>query len=387
MRIRKSQRCAGISQSQIRAMTRECQRVEGINMAQGICDLDVPDCVIAGARDAMDAGANIYTAPEGTPELREAVAAKLSRTHGLDLNPNSEIMISAGATGAFYAVCLALLDPGDEVILFEPYYGYHVSTLHSLGCVPRYVRLQAPDWHLAPAALSDAITPATRAIVVNTPANPSGKVFSLEELNVIAEVAQAHDLAVLTDEIYEHFVYDGRSHVPPVSVPALADRTITISGLSKVFSITGWRLGYAVGPADVIGPATHLNDMVYVCGPSPLQLGAARGLNELSPDYYRAISDEHEVKRDQFCEVLTSVGLTPHVPEGAYYVLADIAELPGGDDHARAMHILERTGVASVPGRAFFADDAGVGLTRFCFAKKQEVLDEACERILRGLRG
>ena len=370
-----------VSQSEIRAMTAECNRIGGINMAQGVCDLDVPECVIEGAIKAMKEGYNTYTTCEGLPEIRRAVAHKAKRFYGIDVDPKSEVMISAGATGAFYSACLALLDPGDEVIIIEPYYGYHVSTLKAVGSVPRFLRLDPPDWKLTSEKLESVVSDRTKGIVINTPSNPSGKIFSRQELELIADFADLHDLVVFSDEIYEHFIYDSLMHFSPALVPGLRQRTVTISGLSKLFSITGWRLGYAIAPAEVIRTASHFNDLVYVCAPSPLQMGAAKGLMELGQDYYDNIVKAHEEKRDKFCLALETARLTPHIPSGAYYVLADISTVPGSDDKARVMHILEKTGVAAVPGRAFYHDDAGRDLARFCFAKRPEVLDEACERL------
>lgn len=381
MAMQQSRRHDLVAQSEIRAMTQECTRVDGINMAQGVCDLEVPPCVIQGAKDAMDAGVNTYTPCAGMPEMLSAIADKVERTHGLRVDPDSEIVVSNGATGAFYCACLSLLNPGDEVILFEPYYGYHRSTLTAMDCRPVYVRLNPPEWTLTLPMLEAVRTERTRAIVLNTPANPSGKVFSRAELELIATFAQEHDIVVFTDEIYEHFVYDAHTHIPPAAIPGMRERTIMISGLSKVFSITGWRLGYAIVPPDVRETIAHFNDLVYVCAASPLQLGAARGLIELGSDYYDAIGADHRIKRDVFCAALDRAGLTPYIPQGAYYVLADISGIAGRDDKERVMHILETTGIASVPGRAFYHDDAGRDLARFCFAKERHIIDDACERL------
>ncbi|SCZ49332.1 pyridoxal phosphate-dependent aminotransferase [Thiohalomonas denitrificans] len=381
--VRLSRRAENVLQSEIRAMTYECARVEGINMAQGVCDLAIPSSVIEGAKAAMDAGRNIYTPAEGFVELRDAIAAATQARYGLSVDPDAEIMISSGATGAFHSTAHALLDPGDEVILFEPYYGYHAASLKAMGCRVRYVRLEPPGWRVNWEALGRTINSRTRAVVLSNPSNPTGKVFRRDELERLARFARQHDLVVFSDEIYEHFVYDGLTHIPPASIDALRERTVTISGFSKIFSITGWRLGYAIAPPEVIQAATQYNDLVYVCPPAPLQLGAARGVLELGVEFYREVAREHRVKRDRFCAALRQAGLTPHRPEGAYYVMADISGVPGADDRERALWILERTGVACVPGRAFYHDDAGRNLARFCFAKKSEVLEEACDRIAR----
>src|SRR5215831_16796044 len=236
--LRLSKRSNFIVQSEIRNMSVECEKVGGINLSQGVCDTEVPYAIGRGAQLAIDRGMNSYTRHEGLRELREAIAGKMWRFNGLRYNAENEIVISAGSTGAFYCACLALLDPGDEVILFEPYYGYHLNTLLAAGAVPSYVTLVPPDWNFSASELEAAITPRTRGIMVNTPANPSGKVFTHVELEVIADVAIRHNLVVFTDEIYEHFLYDGRTHTSPASLPAMADRTITISGVSKTFSIT-----------------------------------------------------------------------------------------------------------------------------------------------------
>lgn len=362
-------------------MSIECDRVGGINLSQGVCDTPVPVEVAQGAVDGIREGFNTYTRYDGLDELRQAIAVTLRERSGVAVDPETEVVVSAGATGAFYVACLALLDPGDEVILFEPFYGYHVNTLLSADAVPAYVPMQPPDWTFAMDDLERAVTPRTRGLMVNTPGNPSGKVFTRAELEQIAELAVRHDLFVFTDEIYEYFVYDGGEHVAPASIPALAGRTITISGFSKTFSITGWRIGYAVTAARWAETMGHYNDLVYVCAPAPLQIGVARGLAQLGPDYYTSLRADYRAKRDQFCDTLRAVGLTPHVPQGAYYVLADASMLPGRTSKERAMALLAQTGVASVPGEAFFTGDGGDRLLRFCYAKSAADLDEACRRL------
>ncbi|MGL1863315.1 MAG: pyridoxal phosphate-dependent aminotransferase [Pseudodesulfovibrio sp.] len=381
MSLKVSKRRPLVAQSEIRNMSIECARVGGINLAQGVCDLPVPDVVIQGAEEAMERGSNIYTRFDGRPELRKAIAVKQQRTRGMDVNPEGQVVATAGATGAFYATCLALLDEGDEVIVFEPYYGYHTVTLASLGIKPVYVTLAPPSWDFTAQSLEDVVTSKTRAIILNTPSNPAGKVFTREELTIIADFAEAHDIFVFTDEIYEHFVYDGREHISPATLPGMAKRTITISGLSKVFSITGWRLGYAICDPEWALAIGHFHDLVYVCAPAPLQIGAARGLDELGPEYYQGVSDDHQMKRDLFCNALRDMGLTPQVPEGAYYTLADVTSLPGNTAKERALHLLETTGVACVPGSAFYTGPVGETLVRFCFAKELPILEDAMTRL------
>jgi aminotransferase len=383
MALKLSRRHEWVLQSEIRNMSIECDRVGGINLSQGVCDTEVPAPVRAGAAEAMNAGVNCYTRYDGIDELRRAIAAKQMRFSGMEVDPDAEVVVSAGATGALYCACLALLDPGDEVILFEPFYGYHVSTLVATGAVPVYVRMSLPGWTFDREQLERACTPRTRAIVINTPANPSGKVFSRSELELLADFATAHDLFVFTDEIYEHFVYDGAAHVSPATIPGMRERTITISGLSKTFSITGWRIGYSICDARWAQTIGYFNDLVYVCAPAPLQMGVARGLTTLDRDFYDDISADYRRKRDLICSALAEAGLTPNIPQGAYYVLADISRIPGADSKERAMHLLRTTGVACVPGQAFYHDEAGESLARFCFAKDGSVIIDACNRLRR----
>lgn len=381
MALTLSKRAEGIVQAEIRVMTIECERVGGINLAQGVCDVGVPSPVVRGAQKAIDDGFNCYTRYDGLAELRKAIAQKMKKYNGIIADPETEITVSGGSTGAFYCACLALLDPGDEVILFEPYYGYHLNTLLAADVVPRYVKMHLPDLKFTVEDLESAVTSRTKGIMVCSPANPSGKVYSKSELETIADFAIRHDLFIFTDEIYEYFIYDGMPHISPGSLPAIADRTITISGYSKTFSITGWRIGYSVCRkewADMIG---YVNDLVYVCAPAPLQIGVAVGIEDLSHTYYDELCDEFKRKRDKICAALLHAGLSPIIPQGAYYVLADASGLPGKDSKAKAMHLLDKTGVASVPGKAFYHDDGGENLLRFCFAKTDEVLEEACKRI------
>jgi aminotransferase len=380
-----SRRGNTIAQAEIRAMTLECEKVGGINLAQGVCDLGVPLPVTRGAKRAMDAGFNSYTRYDGLPELRNAIARKVEEYNHIKADPESEITVSGGATGALYCACLALLDEGDEVILFEPFYGYHLNTLLAVGVSPSYVTMKAPDWTFTPEDLERALTPRTKGIMVCTPSNPCGKVFTSVELQWIADFANRHDVFVFTDEIYEYFTYDGRSHVSPGSLPQIADRTITISGYSKTYCITGWRIGYSVARKQWAGMIGYINDLVYVCAPAPLQLGVASGIEELDASYYQRLCADFAAKRDLICSALSGAGLEPAVPQGAYYVLADVSRLPGTTSKERAMYVLSKAGVASVPGSAFYHGAAGEDLVRFCFAKSNEELEEAGRR-LRTLR-
>jgi aminotransferase len=372
-----------LAQSEIRNMTTECTRLGGLNLSQGVCDTPVPEVVRRAAQAAIEDGCNTYTRFDGLPELRHAIARKLSRHNQIDVTGEGDVVVTSGSSAAFYGACLAVLDPGDEVVLFEPHYGYHLDTITAVGAEARIVTLRPPDWTFAPEALRAAITERTRAIVVNTPANPCGKVWSPAELELVADVAGEHDLFVLTDEIYEHFVYDRRPHVSPGSLPRLAARTITINGFSKTLSITGWRVGFSAGRREHLERLGLINDLVYICAPAPLQRGVAQALESLDDGFYDALGREYQDKRDKICAALDRGGLTPYPPQGAYYVLADMSRLPGSTSKAKVMHLLERVGVAAVPGAAFFRGTEGDHLARFCFAKTGEDLDEACRRLER----
>lgn len=378
--MRVANRLQGLAQSEIRRMTRECERVRGINLGQGICDLPTPPLVPDGAIAAIRENRSTYSFAEGARELRDAIARKLSRDNGLQADPAMEICVTVGASGAYTAAIHALLDPGDGILLFEPYYGYHLNAAVVAGLTPEFATLRPPEFTLREDALEAAITSRTRAVVVCTPSNPSGKMFRPDELEALGRVARRHDLLVITDEIYEYIRYDGRPHVSPAAVPGLGERTVTIMGLSKTFSITGWRLGYTVAPAEMTRAITLVNDLYFVCAPTPLQLGAARGF-DAPRSYFDELQSGYQRKRDRICAALRRAGLEPIVPEGAYYVLADCAGLGFKTSLQAAMHLLETTGVASVPGSAFYRGEEGEKLLRFCFAKDDDVLEEACTRL------
>jgi aminotransferase len=378
-----NRRMADLAQSEIRAMTQACVRAKGLNMAQGVCDTPVPPAVLRAAGRAIDEGYNVYTRFDGLQELRQAIAWKLARDNGIMVDSESEVTVSAGATGAFHCACAALLNPGDEVILFEPYYQYHISALLAVDAVPVIVKMHPPKWMYELPELEKAVTLKTKAVIVNSPGNPSGKVFTREEIEGVAEFARKHDLFVFTDEIYEYFLYDGRCHVSLASLPGMAERTITIGGYSKTFSVTGWRIGYTAAARPWAQAIGAMNDLLYVCAPAPLQKGVADGILELPEDFYRDLARSYQDKRDRFCSALAEAGLTPSIPDGAYYVLADVSKLPGSTGKARAMYLLEHTGVAGVPGEAFFSGQEGASFIRFCYAKTDEDLEEACRRLTR----
>jgi aminotransferase len=374
-----SDRLRGLVQSDIRRMSRECERVDGINLGQGICDLPTIPELIDGACDAIRSNKATYSKFEGIDILRERIARKVQRHNGFTADPAKEIVVTVGSSGGFLAAAMATLNAGDEVILFEPYYGYHLNTFKVLGFEPKFVPLNAPDWTIDFDALRAAFTKKTKAIVVCTPSNPSGKMFTREELEKIGALCREFGAWIFTDEIYEYIVYDGRKHVSVASIPSCRDLAITISGFSKTFSITGWRVGYVIADERVAGPIGLMNDLFAICAPTPLQWGVARAL-EIGDDYYVKMAADYEKKRDMLAEALSEAGFMPSIPQGAYYMLAQI---PGEfrDDKEAANALLETTRVASVPGSAFFVSEAGKRMLRFCFAKDFDSLEEACNRL------
>lgn len=376
-----NRRMSNLMQSEIRNMSIECDRINGINLSQGICDLPLTREITEGVTQALSKGINQYTRFDGLYEIRQAIGRKAEYFNHIKSDPDTEITVTCGATGALYSACIALLSPGDEVMLFQPFYGYHEYTLQAADLVPVYVNLTPPEWKFDPDELEKAITNKTKAIIINTPSNPCGKVFSREELELLGDFCIRHDLLIFTDEIYEYITYDQRRHVSPASIPELSDRVITISGYSKTFSITGWRIGYSIAKqqyARLIGIAS---DLIYVCAPAPLQYAAAQAINKLPDDFYQGLKDEFTLKRKMICQVLDECGLTPYIPQGAYYVLADISRLHGNSSKEKCMWLLEKTGVAAVPGESFYHGAGGETLARFCFAKDNDVLNEAAERL------
>ena len=378
----RSRRTAGLVQSDIRYMSRECHKVGGINLGQGICDMPTPKIVSEAAIEAIRAGRNIYSYAEGAIELREAIADKVRRYNKLDVDPEREIVVSVGASGAFSATIHALLDVGDGIVLFEPYYGYHLHASTVAGLEPQFVCLQPPEFAFTEAQLDAAIQPNTRAIVVCTPGNPCGKMFDRDDLAVVARVAQRHDLLVITDEVYEYIVFDGREHISPATIEGLRQRTVSITSLSKTFAITGWRLGYVIAPEDMARAIMLVSDLLYVCAPTPLQHGVTAGFSA-QQSYFDDLQTDYQLARDLLCEALHEGGMTPIVPQGAYYVLADISHLGHSTAREAAMALLAQTGVAAVSGRCFYRSDPGERLLRFCFAKDPKTLDEACRRLAR----
>lgn len=379
-------RTDALRQSDIRAVTAAVNAVGGINLGQGICDLPTPEPIKEGAKRAIDGDRSIYTPYAGIAKLRAGIAEKARTFNRLPVASDDEVMVSVGSTGAFVAACLALFEPGDEVVLFEPFYGYHTGLLSLFGVEQKVVRLHLPDWSVDFDAVEAAITERTKAVLVCTPGNPSGKVWSREELARLLEILERHDLWAITDEIYEYMTYDGREHVSLGSLPSAYERTITLSGFSKTYNMTGWRLGYAVGPEAVIARMGLISDLVYICAPAPLQHGVAEAF-AMDDAYFDDLAAGYDARRRLMCETLEACGFDFAWPQGAYYVFANFERLsrqrPGfEDDRAATETLIREARVACVPGNSFFADSAdGRYFLRFCFAKEMPVLEEACRNL------
>ncbi|WP_066068173.1 pyridoxal phosphate-dependent aminotransferase [Frankia sp. EI5c] len=375
------------TESVIRDMTRLALQHDAVNLAQGFPDFPCPAELKEAAKAAIDADVNQYAITWGAPGLRAAIAAKIARTYpGWSVDPETEICVTCGSTEAMIASMLALVDPGDEVVLFEPFYENYGPDAILSGAVPRLVRLRGPDWSIDEAELRAACSDRTRAIVVNTPHNPTGKVFDAAELALIAELAQRHDILVLTDEIYEHIHYLGPGgHIPPATVPGLEDRTITVNALSKTYAVTGWRVGWTVAPAPYTAAIRKVHDFLTVGAAAPLQAAGIAAM-ELPTSYYAELAENYRQRRDLLCGALESAGFLLRPPDGAYYVMCDTTKLdPDGDDVAFTRRLVREFGVAGVPGSSFYADPAdGRHIIRFGFPKKLATLRAAQDR-LRGL--
>jgi N-succinyldiaminopimelate aminotransferase len=353
---------------------------DSINLGQGFPDTDGPDVVKQAAIDAINAGANQYPPGIGIPELRHAIAAHQQRFYGLAFDADTEVLVSTGATEAIAAALLALCEPGDEVVTFEPYYDSYAACIALAGATRRVVTLRPPDYAFDPDELRAAITPRTRLLLLNSPHNPTGKVFSRSELEFIAQLAQEHDLLVVTDEVYEHLVFEG-DHVPIATLPGMRDRTVTISSGGKTFSFTGWKVGWICARAELVTAVkTAKQFLTYVSG-GPFQYAIATGLG-LDDAFYTALAAELRDKRDQLCAGLVDAGFEVFTPQGTYFVTADIRPLGWDDGLAFCRALPERCGVVAVPNVVFYDDtEAGAPLVRFACCKRPDVLDEACTRL------
>jgi aminotransferase len=380
---RVSRKSTRFTESVIREMTRLANAHDAINLAQGFPDFEAPEAVKEAACRAIRADVNQYAITWGAPVLRQAICRKAERFNGIRADPERNVTVCCGATEAMLSTMLALVDPGDEVIVFEPFYENYGPDAVLCGAEPRFVRLREPDWALDDEELRRAFGPRTRALVLNTPNNPPGKVFSRAELERIAELCQRHGVIAITDEIYEHIVYDGGEHVTLGSLPGMEELSVTINALSKTYSVTGWRVGWAIACEELTSAIRKVHDFCTVGAAAPLQEAGAVAL-ALPEEYYAGLARTYGAKRDRMCDALEAAGFGVFRPSGAYYVMTDISRFGFGDDAAFARFLVREAGVAAVPGSSFYVNPAdGRDRLRFNFCKKDETLAAAVERLNR----
>jgi aminotransferase len=376
-----SARTLHFKESVIREMTRLAIAHDAVNLAQGYPDFPAPIDLKQAAIDAVNADYNQYPITWGVKPFREAIARKYARTYGMDIDPEREITVCCGATEGMIASLLAVTDPGDEIVVFEPYYeNYHPDAL-LCGAERKLVTLHAPDWRFDPDELRRAFSPRTKAIVINTPNNPTGKVFTREELTYIASLCQEFDALAITDEIYEHITFDGRRHIPIATLPGMRDRTILINSMSKTFSVTGWRVGWVIAPAEITNNVRKVHDFLTVGAATPLQHAGIMALG-LPDEYFQGLATQYGGRRQAAIAMLEGAGFGCYVPCGAYYVMCDITGFGAKNDVEFARDLVERVGVAGVPGSSFYLNpELGASQIRFCFCKKYETLAAAGERL------
>jgi aminotransferase len=379
--LRTARRTHGFTESVIREMTRVARQHDAVNLAQGFPDFPAPTLLKEAACRAIREDVNQYAITWGAPRLREALVRKYRRWYGMEVDGEREITVTCGATEAMASVMLAVVDPGDEVVVLEPFYENYGPDAILSQARPVFLTLEAPDFRLDADRLRAIVGPRTRAIVLNTPNNPTGRVFGQDELDAVARTCREHDVLAITDEIYEHILYEG-AHVPLATLEGMRERTITVSGASKTFSVTGWRVGTIVAPAGLTDAIRKVHDFLTVGAPAPLQEACATALDELGDDYYGTMAAEYAERREVLVGALRSAGFACQAPEGAYYVLADFSALSDEDDTTFAKRLTREAGVASVPGSSFFSvPERGRSLVRFAFCKRVDTLREAGERL------
>lgn len=386
-RARTSQKASRFTESVIREMTRLAHAHGAVNLSQGFPDFPAPDFIKQAAVDAINADINQYAVTWGAKPLRHAIAADLQARYGLPVDPDAHVTVCCGSTEAMMATMMAIVDPGDEVIVFEPFYENYGPDAILSGATPRYVTLRPPsapgaDWTFDLDELSAAFSNRTRAIIINTPNNPTGKVFTREELGQIAALCTKWGVLAVTDEIYEHILYDDAVHVPMATIDGMADRTITINSVSKTFSVTGWRVGWTIAPPDISGAIRKVHDFLTVGAAAPLQAAAAAALDHGS-QYYRSLSASYGAKRERLLGILSEAGFVCLRPRGAYYIITDISGFGFSDDVTFARHLVSQVGVACVPGSSFYRPgaDGGRHQVRFCFCKQDATFTAAADRL------
>ena len=382
-----SRKAQQFTESIIRDMTRQALQYGAVNLSQGFPDFAAPAALKQAACDAINADINQYAITWGSKRFRDAIAAKTKWHLGLDVDPEREVVVTCGSTEAMIATMLATLNPGDEVILFEPYYENYGPDSILSDAVPRFVTLYPPAWTFNPDELRAAFTPKTRAIVITTPHNPTGKVFTHEELRVIADLCIEHDVLVFTDEIYEHILYPDATrdvkHVAMATLDGMRERTVTINGMSKTYSVTGWRVGYAIAPPEITDAIRKVHDFLTVGAAAPLQEAGVTALS-LPPSYYDKLQRDYQQRRDFLLGVLEESGFRCYKPDGAYYIMTDIQAFGFANDIEFTKHLVRDIGVAVVPGSSFYHHpELGAQQVRFCYCKRDETLQAAAERLVK----
>jgi len=374
-------RLDGIPPTIFSQMSALAVRTGSVNLGQGFPDVDGPPEVVARAVRALEQGANQYAPGIGVPALRQAIARHQQRHYGIELDPDTQVVVTTGCTEAVAAALLGLVDPGDEVVVLEPYYDSYVAMIQMAGGVRRPVTLRAPDFRLDPDELRAAVTPRTRYVLLNSPHNPTGTVLTRAELQAVADLAVAHDLVVITDEVYEHLVFDDREHVPISTLPGMAERTLTLSSAGKSYSFTGWKVGWATGPADLVGAVLAAKQWLTFTSGSPLQPAVALALDE-HPDFPARLAADLQQRRDLLCAGLSDAGLSVLVPEGTYFATTDVRDLGWDDGLGFCLALPERAGVVAIPAQVFYDDkEAGRHLVRWAFCKQPEVIEDGVRRL------
>jgi len=377
----RAQRTHRITESVIREMTRLALRHKAVNLAQGFPDFPAPQIVKDAARQAIAGDVNQYAITWGSKRFRDQIAAKYRRNYDLDIDPEREITVCCGSTEGMIASLLAVSNPGDEVIIFEPFYENFGPDTLLCGAHRKFVKLHPPDWHFDPDELRRAFSQNTKAIIINSPGNPTGQVFDREQLQIIANLCQEFDSLAITDEIYEHIIYDGARHIPMMTLPGMRERTILINSMSKTYAVTGWRVGWVLAAPDITESVRKVHDFLTVGAAAPLQEAGVVALG-LPENYYQELAHHYTERRDLMVQMLERAGFRCSIPRGAYYVMADFTALSQEDDVSFARRLIETVGVAAVPGSSFFDDPRdGARWIRFCFPKKYDTLKEAEARL------
>ncbi len=379
-----ARRLHGMTSTIFSTMSALAVRTGSVNLGQGFPDNSGPDGLLRAAQEAIAAGANQYAPGIGIPQLRAAIADHQRRHYGLEPDPDTGVCVTTGCTEAIAAALLGLVDPGDEVIVLEPYYDSYVAMLQMAGAVRRPVTLRAPEFRLDPDELRAAVTDRTRFVLLNSPHNPTGTVLTRAELQAVADLAIERDLVVITDEVYEHLVFDDHEHVPIATLPGMWERTLTLSSVGKSYSVTGWKIGWATGPSSLVSGLLAAKQWLSFTSGTPFQHAVAHAL-EHEAEFPRQLAADLGKRRDQLCDGLAEIGLRPRVPEGTYFATTDVSHLGWPDGLAFCEALPERAGVVAIPEQFFYDDvDAGRHLVRWAFCKEPEVIEEGLERLRRG---